>query len=375
MFQYPIIDLHATWLVINGIQGCPNRCKYCFLNGINLTGKKPTILVQPSEAIKMLKESKYFNEQIPICIGTQTDIFSTPQNIEYAIELLDEIDKNLIFNPIVFITKCLVPQYFIDIVNKYKKKQHIFIFFLSYSGLESDVERGINKEKIKANFINLYRNNIDIVHYWRPFIPQNSTKEKILEVYDFVKNYAKASVAIGLKVQENIMEELSFWKELINIPNICKAESVWKKEGYEFIWGKESLIDKDYPIYQTTSCALAYVLNSCDRNAFLGSDVCDKINNCPMSQRKICRAHMTYNDISEISVFNLLCKVKGNIDKNDVKININNEKRIISIEGVKLSMKDFTYLTQNTCYNIIAKKDENDYYWNTSVNNAKQLYI
>lgn len=28
---YPIVDVHATWLVLNPIQGCPKKCKYCFL--------------------------------------------------------------------------------------------------------------------------------------------------------------------------------------------------------------------------------------------------------------------------------------------------------------------------------------------------------
>lgn len=28
---YPIVDMHSTWLVLNPIQGCPKKCKYCFL--------------------------------------------------------------------------------------------------------------------------------------------------------------------------------------------------------------------------------------------------------------------------------------------------------------------------------------------------------
>lgn len=374
MFQYPIIDLHATWLVINGIQGCPNRCKYCFLNGVNLTGKKPTVLVQPKVAVKLLKKSQYFNEKIPICIGTQTDIFSTTTNVEYAINLLKELDKNLINNPIIFITKCLIPQYFIDVINEYKKKQHKFIFLLSYSGLENNIERGINIEKIKKNFTTLYDNGIDIIHYWRPFIPQNSTKEKILEVYNFVKKYAKASIAIGLKVQENFAEELNFWEELRSTPNIFEAESVWSKDGYKYIWGKNSLIDKDYPIYQTTSCALAYVLHSCDRNAFFNSNTC-RLNKCPMIQREICKNRVKNNDISVNYVIDLLSKVKNDIDKNSIRISIVKEKNLINIDGIELNMKDFTYLTQITHYSIRAKKNKNDYYWNTSVNDAKQVFI
>ena len=26
---YPIVDVHATWLVLNPIQGCPKKCRYC----------------------------------------------------------------------------------------------------------------------------------------------------------------------------------------------------------------------------------------------------------------------------------------------------------------------------------------------------------
>ena len=91
----------------------------------------------------------------------------------------------------VFITKCLIPNEFIKIIKSLENKKHKFLFFISYSGLENDIEVGINKENIKNNFINLNKYNLPIVHYWRPFLPQNSDKEKILEVYNFVKHYAK----------------------------------------------------------------------------------------------------------------------------------------------------------------------------------------
>jgi len=374
MFKYPIIDLHATWLVINGIQGCPNKCKYCFLNGVNLTGKKPCELVTPKQAIKLLLESQYYNVDIPICIGTQTDLFSTPKNVEYAINLLEEIKLNNIKNPIIFITKCLVPDFFIEKIKEVKKNNKI-IFFLSYSGLEKDIEKGINKENIKKNFVNLFDNGIDIIHYWRPFVPQNSTKRKILEVYNFVKKYSRASVAIGLKVQENFIDKIDFWKELSDNPETINAESIWTERGYNYIWGNKSVVEKKYPIYQTTSCALALVLGKCDRNAFFNRDVCKNINNCPESQREICKTYLKRSNITKEYILKTILKLKGNIDINNVKVKIDYRTNIIDIEGIELSMKDFTYLTQITCYTIRAKKDRKDYYWNTSVNNSKQMFI
>lgn len=374
MYTYPIIDLHATWLVINGIQGCPNKCKYCFLNGVNLTHKKPEKIIEPNNAVNLLVQSKYYNSRIPICIGTQTDIFSTPSNIKYALELLKELTNRNIKNTIIFITKCLIPDYFITEIKKYKQQGFNFIFFLSYSGLDKNIEIGINKEKLKQNFINLHNANLKIIHYWRPFIPENSTKEKIIEVYDFVKKYAECSVAIGLKVHKNMINHIDFWEDLsIEERKACLAESVWTKKGFDYIWGKNKLIDSNYPIYQSTSCALAKVLNSADINAFYQTSICTKFNQCPDEQRKICLKHYKKSNITNEYITSELKKI--GIYNNNIKITISNENNLIKIEGIDLSTKDFTYLTQITQCKIIASKDPNDYYWNTSINDAKQLYI
>lgn len=376
MYKYPIIDLHATWLVINPIQGCPNRCKYCFLNGVGLTKSKPVELASASEAVEMLIESSLYNEEIPICIESQTDAFATPANIKFVTDILKEMDKHNVMNPKIFITKCTVPRDFIELVDYYKKKGHEFIFFLSYSGLDRDIEIGIDKEKIKQNFITLNEYNMNIVHYWRPFVPQNSSKEKILEVANFVKKYAKCSVAIGVKVQDTFIDKIDFWPELLEEKSATTSESVWSKQAYDYIWGKESIIEKEYPIFQTTSCAIAYVLKTCDRNAFFDSEVCKKFNRCPKEQRDICKKYYENVEyVSEQYVYSLLSKLNLLYKENEAKIVINHNNRTIEIDGVELTMKDFTYLTQVTRYKIRAKKEKCDYYWNTSVNDADKLFI
>ncbi len=375
MYNYPIIDLHATWLVVNPIQGCPNRCKYCFLNGVGLTGIKPIELLQPYETIKMLKESNLYNQQIPICIESQSDAFSTPKNIEYVKELIDIMHKQHIMNTKIFITKCKIPNNFIDYLKKYREAGHNFIFFLSYSGLDNDIEIGINKNNIKDNFIKLKENGFDIIHYWRPFIPQNSSKERIIEVMNFVKQYARCSIAIGLKAQNTFIDKLDFWEDIKKYPEAPYAESIWTKEAYEYIYGANPILNDDYPIFQSTSCAIAYVKKECDRNAFYGSNICMNYNKCPESQRKICNNYYIYTNknISEETIKKLLDNL--HLDIRTVKITINYELRQICLEGIELGMKHFTYLTQLTRFKILAKKINGDYYWNTSVNNAKQLHI
>lgn len=375
MYKYPIVDLHATWLVLNPIQGCPNRCKYCFLNGVKLTGVKPIELVSPKEAIELLQNSVLYDQQIPICIESQSDAFATPSNIQYVKELIRLMHENQIMNTKIFITKCKIPIDFIEYLNSYKKLGHNFIFFLSYSGLDNNIEMGVNKNNIKENFVKLKENDFEIIHYWRPFIPQNSSKEKILEVLNFVKQYAKCSVAIGLKAQSTFIDKIDFWDELKKYPDAIYAESIWTKEAYGYIYGKNSILKDDYPIFQTTSCAIAYVKKECDRNAFYSSEICMQLNKCSKSQRKICENYYNKKSskISANTISSLLCKLGHNVE--NIRIQVDHSNRKVEILGTELSMKEFTYLTQITHFKIRAKKFENDYYWNTSVNDAKQLHI
>ena len=61
---YPIVDVHATWLVLNPIQGCPKNCRYCFLRERGLNQIKPTVLVSPEKAVEMLLKSKFYRYMI-----------------------------------------------------------------------------------------------------------------------------------------------------------------------------------------------------------------------------------------------------------------------------------------------------------------------
>ena len=375
-YRYPIVDLHASWIVLNPIQGCPNSCRYCFLNGVNLTKTKPKILATPQETIQKLLESKFYNKDIPVCIETESDGFATSESIRYMEQLLDKIDESNIFNLIVFITKCEIPASFISKIKELERKGHKFLFFLSYSGLDNDIEIGINKENIKRNFIELYNANLPIIHYWRPFLPQNSSKERIREVYNFVKKYAKCSVAIGLKVKENYKSKLDFWRELENTRETTCAESIWTKNAYDYIWGENSVIDTDYPIFKTTSCAIAYATKESEQEACFNSNVCINDNRCPEEQRILCREfYKRLKPVNSKYVEDILKKLKLVNDKSVYEINVNSKLRIIEIRGIQLNTKEFSLLTLLTKYRIKAARSNSDDYWNSFINDAKQIII
>lgn len=364
-YSCPIVDVHASWLALNPIHGCPFGCKYCFMSGIGNTRIKPLLLCTPAEAAKKLIENKNYNGQMPICLFSSTDAFSLPSNVEYAKELLVELFKLGVKNPIIFITKCYIPVDFLDLIDELENKGMKFVFFLSYSGLDSIIERGINHNKIRENFINLKNRNKMIIHYWRPFIPQNSSDEKIEEVLNFVKKYAVASVVIGLKVQESYVNNLDFWDEVIKRKDeAINSESVWTKNAYDRLYKNISL---DYKIFRSTSCALSYCLKIPDYNFYIDTDIC-KLNNCPQEQIEICRKR----NIANIEIAkNIIDKYFSN---KEVKYNIDENNRIIIFEDT-LSTSEVVSLKYLTGYNIISNRKTNDHYWNTGHYEDKNLII
>ena len=116
-YSCPIVDMHASWLALNPIHGCPFSCKYCFMNGVENTGIKPVVLCDPKQAVAKLLSYKNYNKNMPLCLFSSTDVFSTPSNIEYAKKLVLELLKNDVKNPIIFITKCYIPDNFIELID------------------------------------------------------------------------------------------------------------------------------------------------------------------------------------------------------------------------------------------------------------------
>lgn len=368
---YPIVDMHATWMVLNPIQGCPKQCKYCFLRERNLNLVVPKVLMSPEKAVNCLLKSKFYIKDIPICLLSQTDGFATPTNIEYLKQMVKLLMEKDIDNPIIFITKCKIPESFVKFVDNYEKKGKKFIFFLSYSGLEKNIEVGVNKKDIENNFILLHKYNKTIIHYWRPFLPFNSNPKNIDKIYNFVRKYCVASVAIGLKTTDEIIEHLEWDNLKTHRKEALKADNVWDKNAYHYVWNK--LKNKsEYPIYQTTSCALALALNRPERKFFYNTKICNNCNNCTTNQRKICK--IKYDDLSIVKkedVIKTVEKLGKKINKENIIIN----NDVIVLKNIILSFCEISYITEVLSHKVLVVKKEDDYYWNTSINNSDILTV
>lgn len=354
--------------MVNPIQGCPNRCKYCFLQSVDGTGIRPIEIIKESDVISEIKKSKYYTPSIPLCFFSQTDIFSIPSNVEYLKRLLMLIRKTDIKNPLVFITKCSICDEIIEILQEMILEGFKILFYLSYSGLDSTIEGNIKEETIQNNFIKLSAANIPIIHYFRPLIPLNASRKRIDEIISFVSNYSIASVVAGLKIETAYQEKLDFWPEIVEGEDYTNAECVWPKGVRDVL--KEYGLKYDYPIFETNTCALSLALGTEERYGFYNSAPCKCFNNCPKKMREKCEKVSLRNiQRNENDIRTPLIKLLKLIKKEVLDLQIELNDGLLQIKNVPLSNEDICFLSGELHIRINCTEKIMGRYWNTSVNN------
>lgn len=366
-----VIEMHSSWLAINSVVGCTNGCKYCFLQSTNKNLLIPKQLVTPREAVNQLLHSKYYVSEIPICLLPNTDPFLNYNNIKYLIELIEEIKYNNISNIITIVTKCLIPDYFIDILKKNELTDQVIIY-LSFSGLDNEIEPNVKHEDIRKNFINLHNNNIKVIHYFRPLIPQNSNTQTINSTLNFVKNYTDISVITGLKLKKDYINNIDFWNEIKEYQKeALEAEGVWTKEAFDFFYTNYNLDNK---IFQTNTCALSSKL-SLPVTQYYDTNECKNYNICSFEQRKLCKE--AKKSISESTINHKIISELKKLNKynNKIKIEFDKNNEVI-IYNVDLQVGDLAYLSYVCGVKILSgAKSTNETYFNSSLNNSKPLIL
>lgn len=363
-----IIEMHDTWLVIDAIQGCTNGCKYCLLQSTDDNLSKPRIKATAAQAISYLFASKYYDSHIPISLLPGTDAFLNSTNINYTKELLELLEQRKVSNPIILVTKCLIPDYFIDYLEQLNKKGMTIIVYLSMSGLSTKYEPNINHANVRLNFYNLASRGIRVIHYYRPFIPDNSSAKEINKVLDFVNKYTNISVISGLKLKSDFIDKISFCKITTTKREEClAASSIWPEQAYNYFY-------KNYQhpqnVFQTNYCALAQALEKpCPQ--FYGTLECHSYNHCSEQQRKRCsefKRNQSRNIMEELT--NLLQK----IDKYDENLEVIKEDNNIILKNIDLSVSDVAYLTFKMGYKVtVYKKSASDKRFSSSLSNSTPL--
>ena len=364
--------MHASWLVINSIGGCPNAGKYCLLqdNGHNLCS--PKILGTPKEAVDELKSFKYYDKSLPLCLFPNTDIFLNNSNINYLLETLKELEINDISNTLILITKCLIPDNVLLKLKKIQDSGRKIVVYLSYSGLGKDIEPNVKHEDIRKSFENLKKIGIPTIHYYRPFIPNNSEPDKIRETLDFVSNYTNVSATMGLMYVPTMMDKNKIWDYLKveDKETLKRAVSIWPESAWNYFY-KE--YDREQLFFQTNTCALNTILGN-PSTQYYGTYECENYNHCSEEQRELCRKYAKgINEDELINRLNILFNHLGINEEYDYEFD---NKHGLKITGINLDVKTLSYLSYLLGIKVYVDKGKalNDIY-NSTLNGAKPLIL
>lgn len=367
----PVIDQHETWVAVNPVQGCPKDCGYCYLKDRGQTLAKPVELATPRQTAALLAASPYYHRAAVLALYTCTDALATPPNRAHLIGLLDELTSTGIRNPVCLITKCPVTADVLAAIVRARDAGVPVIVYLSYSGLGTDVERGIDHDALRATFPLLHGHGIPVVHYWRPLIPANSAPAVITRVLDWVTRYAACSVSVGLKVKPGAREQMTaLWPELADrgLP-LESADAIWPRQSWELLRSLPELYP-NHPVYQTNSCALAYVLRRREAAGIHGTDTCTD-NHCPAAQRDQCASAVPAPlPAAADAIANRM--VWLGIPAMPIRWDAG--KRTATVSG-PLATRDRNHLAQTLDITVHAARQDGDTYWSGRLGGNQPLVI
>ena len=366
-----VIEMHSSWLAINTVVGCPNGCKYCLLQANNNNICLPKELVSPKDAVKELLNSKYYDESIPVCLLPNTDAFVNKKNIKYLSELLDEIMINHLPNIIVIITKCKITNDIIEKVVDMQKKGYKIVFYISYSGLGKEIEPNIQEKILKNNFKILHKNGIKVIHYFRPFMPQNSDPKKIRKILNFVHHYTNISVISGLSLIETFYEKIHCWDEVKENKELAlKASCIYPNKAWDFFYNNYS-----HPqlIFQTNTCALNYLFQQ--SSPYYNTFECKQYNHCTKSQKEICQQlHLKINEKLIVKKCVQLLK-RLEIYDDSVEF-IFHDKSSLELKNVNAKIGDLSFLSWMLGIKVyVNRKTYAKETYNSSLNGARPLIL
>lgn len=366
----PMIDQHASWLAVNPIQGCPKSCDYCFLKERGQTRVQPVQLHCPAETVRLLLDSDLYGPDRAIALFTWTDVMAVKASRDYLTALLAEFAAVGLPNAVVLITKCRIPADTIEAIRTARTAGLRVIVYLSYSGLDTDIEVGVRHDQIRENFPALHAARIPIVHYWRPAFPSSATTEIMTKVLDTAARYAVCTMATGLKVEPEALDRLAVhWPELATTPGVTDAECVYPEPFWEFIHHTTNR-HPSHPVFHTNACALAYVLGEADRFGIYGGRVCTQRNHCPKPQRAVCAAAA---DIALPSpdVISTVLERRGLAG---VGFEMTGGRRELRIDAA-VPNRVVSALTQDLGVRVVVAGQGSDVYWSSGTSGAQPLII
>ncbi|MFF0515490.1 hypothetical protein [Streptomyces sp. NPDC004250] len=187
---------------------------------------------------------------------------------------------------------------------------------------------------------------------------------------DWAARYAACSVAVGLKVKRGARGQMTdLWPALAaeDLP-VESADAVWPRQTWDLL---ESLPDRypGHPIFQTNSCALAYVLKRPDSHRVHKTPAC-AANHCPDDQRDRCAAAtlapITSDDIRSRLVWVGVPAIRS--------VDWDADRRTATVQEV-LHLRDRNNVSEQLGITIRAARASNDQYWSGRLEGGQPLIV
>ena len=331
----------------------------------------PETLVEPGTAVDMLLRSEFYEPTRPVAFYTWTDVMALPFVREHLVGTLHELADRGAANPTVLITKCHVPDDVLAELVTARRRGLPLVIYLSLSGLDRRVERGVRHDQLRDNFPRIAGTGIPIVHYWRPSTPESATTEVMQGVLDHAAAYATATMVAGLKVEPAALGRLAqMWPELATTRGVTAAECVYPRTFWDFAHRTRQR-HPGHPVFHTNSCALAYVLTRPDTFGIFGGDVCRSRNHCPPIQRDRCAAAHATRQPPARSVIHEAMARRGLAR---AAFTVSDDGRDVVVHA-EVDTATAAALTHDLGTHVRVGRDHADAYWNSGTAGALPLII
>ncbi|MER7194861.1 hypothetical protein [Streptomyces flaveolus] len=192
------------------------------------------------------------------------------------------------------------------------------------------------------------------------------------EVLDFASRYATCSVTVGTKVKPSALDQITYLWPQIAAPGLDPqaADSVWPRTAWEWL---RQLPDRyrGYSVYQTNSCALAYVLGRHDRAGIHNTPTCLNANRCPAGQRERCRHPLPRRQpLTRQGIDRHLER----LDHSGLPYTVYEDARMIVLTE-PLPLRDRHNLAQVLAATVRAPQHPDERYWAGRLSGAQPLII
>lgn len=263
-----------SYYSINSYIGCTINCGYCFLAPIKIVPMRPIKAIEEEELVNNMIEDCYFvKDKTVISLNNRTDPFISEEVKQSTFKLLEIMDEKNLKNIVTITTKGRLTE---DDANRLEKFENIrIVIIVTYNGITLKIQP-ISQENQEITMRNVSKcKNVHLLHQFRPIIPGVNDDEKIIrKVMEYSKKYCDATIFQGIRVNEFIKTRLEERNYTYNgsVGDNHKQKSARVDEIFELL----KYEDKNYPIFDHTSCALSYIFEMSDYNLHYKKNRCSQ---------------------------------------------------------------------------------------------------